>query len=51
VIFIVVSLLTNKIDRPKPLTDINRELVDMRNPLGFGNLSEEPRVKARPAYT
>ena len=38
--FIVVSLLTQKIDKPKPLTDINGELVDMRNPFGFGNLQE-----------
>jgi hypothetical protein len=34
-------MLTNKIDPPKPLRDINGELVDMRHPLGIGNLGEE----------
>jgi solute:Na+ symporter, SSS family len=43
VVFLVVSWLTNKIDPPKPLTDINGQLVDMRNPLGWGDLSETPK--------
>jgi Na+/proline symporter len=51
VVFIVVSLLTNRIDRPKPLTDINGQLVDMRNPLGFGNLSEEEEYRAERVFT
>jgi SSS family transporter len=34
VALIVVSLLTQKIDPPKALTDINGQPVDMRNPLG-----------------
>ncbi|HEX5836972.1 MAG TPA: hypothetical protein VFY26_04015 [Anaerolineales bacterium] len=36
-------MLTNRIDPPKPLTDINGQLVDMRNPLGWGDLSETPK--------
>jgi Na+/proline symporter len=51
VVFIAASLITNRLDPPKPLRDINGELVDMRNPLGIGNLSEEPKVKAKQAYT
>jgi hypothetical protein len=51
VVFLAISLLTNKIDPPKPLRDINGDLVDMTNPLGIGNLSEEPRVKAKQVYT
>ncbi|HEX2989597.1 MAG TPA: sodium:solute symporter family protein [Anaerolineales bacterium] len=43
VVFLVVSVLTNRIDPPKPLTDINGQLVDMRNPLGWGDLSETPK--------
>ena len=34
VALIAVSLLTQKIDPPKALTDINGKVVDMRNPLG-----------------
>jgi hypothetical protein len=48
---VVASLLTNKFDAPKPLRDINGDLVDMRHPLGIGDLSEEPKVKAKQAYT
>jgi Na+/proline symporter len=51
VVFVLASLLTNKIDAPKPLRDINGNLVDMRHPLGIGDLSEEPKVKAKQAYT
>lgn len=51
VMFLAASLLTTKIDPPKPLRDINGDLVDMRNPLGIGNLSEEPKVKAKQVYT
>jgi Na+/proline symporter len=51
VVFIVASLLTNKIDAPKPLTDINGQLVDMRNPLGIGNLSEEEEYRAERVFT
>jgi Na+/proline symporter len=51
VVFIVVSLLTNKLDAPKPLTDINGNLVDMRNPLGIGNLSEEEKFRAERVFT
>ncbi len=35
VLFIGVSLLTQKIDPPKPLTDLHGRPVDMRNPLGI----------------
>ncbi len=48
VVFLVVSWLTNRIDPPKPLTDINGQLVDMRNPLGWGNLSERPEIVMPP---
>jgi Na+/proline symporter len=51
VVFIVVSLLTHNLDRPKPLTDINGQLVDMRNPLGIGNLSEDEEMTVKPVYT
>jgi Na+/proline symporter len=52
VVFIVVSLLTNRMNPPKPLTDINGQLVDMRNPLGIGNLSEkEEKVITKQVYT
>jgi Na+/proline symporter len=50
-VFVVASLLTNKIDAPKPLRDINGDLVDMRNPLGIGDLSEEPQVEVKQVYT
>lgn len=40
VALVVASLLTSKINVPKPMRDINSELVDMKNPLGAGNLSE-----------
>ncbi len=40
VFFVVVSLLTQKQDPPKPLTDINGKPVDMRRPFGFGDLRD-----------
>ncbi|MBN2549440.1 MAG: sodium:solute symporter family protein [Anaerolineales bacterium] len=40
VFFIVVSLLTQKFDKPKELTDINGKVVDFHRPFGFGDLSE-----------
>ncbi len=35
VLLVVVSLLTQKVDPPKKLTDLNGNEVDMRNPLGI----------------
>jgi Na+/proline symporter len=36
IVFIVVSLLTQKVSVPKVLTDIDGKPVDMKNPLGIG---------------
>jgi len=41
IFFIVVSLLTQKMDPPKPLTDIFGNPVDMTNAIGFKGLSAE----------
>ncbi len=42
VVFIVVSLLTQKLDPPKPLRDINNNLVDTRHPFGWSkSLTED----------
>jgi hypothetical protein len=35
VLFIGGSLLTQKMDPPKPITDLYGRLLDMRNPLGI----------------
>jgi len=43
VALIVVSLLTQKKDPPKVLTDINGKPVDMRNPLGLNVLFKRER--------
>ncbi len=40
VVFIVVSLLTQKYDPPKALTDINGNPVDMTNAIGFKGLAD-----------
>jgi len=40
--FIGVSLLTQKIDKPKPLTDMSGKLVDMTNAWGFKGLKDLP---------
>jgi solute:Na+ symporter, SSS family len=40
--FIVVSLATGRIDPPKILKDIYGKPLDMRNALGWGNLSDLP---------
>jgi Na+/proline symporter len=42
VAFLVVSLATGKIDPPKILTNIYGKPVDMKHPLGWGHLNEEP---------
>lgn len=42
VVFIIASLLTQKKDPPKPLRDINGELVDMRNPFAWSKSADEP---------
>lgn len=43
VAFIVASLATGKIDPPKVLTNIYGKPVDMKYPLGWGHLNEEPK--------
>lgn len=43
VFFVVVSLLTQKIDPPKPLKDINGNIVDMSEPFAWSKSPlEEP---------
>lgn len=42
VAFLVVSVATGKIDPPKILTNIYGKPVDMKHPLGWGHLNEEP---------
>ncbi|CAG1011590.1 Sodium/pantothenate symporter [Anaerolineales bacterium] len=42
VVFLVVSVATGKIDPPKILTNIYGKPVDMKHPLGWGHLNEEP---------
>jgi solute:Na+ symporter, SSS family len=42
VFFIGISLLTQKLDPPKVLTDYDGKVLDTRNPFGFGNLSDAP---------
>jgi SSS family transporter len=41
IVFIVVSLLTQKVDQPKPLRDINDDLVDMNNPFAWSPSADE----------
>lgn len=49
IVFILASLLTQKQDKPKPVTDIYGRPLDMRNPLGFGKLSDvEPQPLPEP---
>jgi solute:Na+ symporter, SSS family len=43
VFFIGISLLTQKLDPPKVLTDIDGKVLDKRNPFGFGNLGDVTR--------
>ncbi len=42
IVFIAASLLTNKIDPPKPLRDLYGRTVNMKNALGWSRLNEEP---------
>jgi len=41
VVFFIASLLSQKQDPPKPLTDINGNLVDMRNPFAWSKPLDE----------
>jgi solute:Na+ symporter, SSS family len=53
IFFLGISLLTQKLDPPKVLTDIDGKPLDTRNPFGFGNLSdvldEDESIRLAPA--